>query len=133
MGTRILSFGPYQETIDGVIRLGSAFYIEENSKPVTASLYAVRVPTKDALIDVLDDGVSIFNNRTLTVVDTTTGVNKTGAVVTGAVLPAGTNSEGNAEDFTDEVIEDGSWITCNLLDSGAGSGFTIQIVLSSED
>ena len=126
---RILIFGPYQETVDGVIRLGSAFYIEETCKPTTASVYAVRAPTNDALIDVLDDGVSIFNNRTLTHQNTTTGADLTGTAVTGAVLPAGTNSEEDAEDFLDSDIEAGSWLTCNLLDSGAGSGFTMQVVL----
>lgn len=133
MATRILTFGPHLETVDGVTTLGSAFYIGVDSRAILASLYALRTPTNDALIDVLDDGASIFNNRTLFRIDGTTGVDLTGDVVTGAVLPAGTNSEPNAEDFPDEEIAAGSWLTCRLLESGAGSGFTLQVTLSSID
>jgi len=101
MATRILTFGPYQEVIDGVSRLGSKFYIEEESTPIAIRIYAESAPTNDALIDVFDDGVSIFNNRTVSVTDLTTGEDKTKAVVTAAVLLAGDNSETDEDDFNE--------------------------------
>lgn len=127
---RLLVFH-YHETAGSNTRMGpSAYYMDVEYDKVAVRIYAESAPTVDAKIDIFDDGVSIFNNRTNRALNATTGVDITGAAATEAILPSGQNSEEMAEDFTDAVIEEGSWVYCNLVDSGGGKNFTVQLELS---
>lgn len=113
----------------------SAYYIETEYEKVAVRIYAEVAPIRDAKIDILDDGVSIFSNRTSKAYNITSGADITGATTTEAVLPEGQTSDEVAEDFNETLIEEGSWVYCNLVDAGGGRNFTVQLELHqvSED
>lgn len=133
MGNRILTWH-HEGTIGNETRIGPTYYMERNYTPVAVRIYAATAPTSDAEVDIYDDGTSIFNNRTPLAINRTTGVNETGASATAAVLGAGVNAEENAEDFVDSpIIEEGSWVHCNLKKAGGGKNFTVHLELFSPD
>ena len=134
---RILTFHG-KESLAGSPRLGATYYIEADYTPIAVRIYAKDAPTADAKIDIYDDGVSIFDNRTPRKLDQATGIVTIGTAVTSAILPKDQNSEEYAEDFDDEtmdIIEQGSWVYCNLVDTGNGNNFTVHLELerASED
>ena len=130
---RILTFGPHRETVGGKVRLGSTYYIEADYTKVAVRIYAANAPYKDALIDIFDDGVSIFNNRTVSTHNRITGADTTGAAVTAAILYEGENGEDKEDDFTEGDIAEGSWVHCELVDTGGGDNFTVQFEISPAD
>ena len=132
---RLLIFHHHDTAGNNVRMAPSAYYIDGEYDKVAVRIYAGTAPVRDAEIDIFDDGVSIFSNRTSRTWNITTGVETTGADATEAILPAGENSEELAEDFTNSVIEKGSWLHCNLVDAGGGKDFTVQVELHqvSED
>ena len=130
--TRYLTFHFHGTTGNEARMSPSAYYVESNYTPVAVRIYAETAPTRDAKFDIFDDGVSIFNNRTPYQQNLTTGVVLTGAPVTACVLPIGQNTEESAEDFSASLIEVGSWVYCNILDSGGGKNFTVQLELYSQ-
>ena len=132
MGTQILTFH-HQEPIGNETRIGPTYYIEADYTPVAVRIHAETAPTRDAKVDIFDDGVSIFQNRTPTVINRTTGRDETDAAVTEAVLATGENLEESAEDFSTSLIEEGSLVHCNLVDAGGGRNFTVQLELYSSD
>jgi len=113
----------------------SAYYMDGEYDKVSVRIYAETAPLREAKIDILDDGTSIFTNQSLRRWSKTTGVEETNAADTTVTLMAGENSEESAEDFTPSTIEEGSWVYCNLVDSGGGYNFTVQLELhqTSED
>lgn len=123
---RILTFHS-KDSVGNDSRLGPTYYIEADYEPVAVRIYAETAPLRDAKFDVFDDGVSIFNNRTPKDFELNTGKNITGAVVTATVLSENQNSEEYAEDFTNTPIEEGSWVYCDLVDSGGGKNFTVHL------
>ena len=132
---RLLIFH-YHKTYANEARMApSAYYMDAEYDKVSVRIYAETAPLRDAKFDIFDDGVSIFSNRTNRAVNATTGVDITGAANTNAVLVAGQNSEEIAGDFNDNIIEEGSWVYCNMVDSGGGKNFTVQLELhqTSED
>ncbi len=127
---RLLIFH-YHDTSGNEARMApSAYYMDGEYDKVAVRIYAERAPIRDAKIDIFDDGVSIFSNRVNRAWNQTTGVEITGDATTEAILPSGQNSEDMAEDFTADLIEEGSWVYCNLVDSGDGYNFTVQLELS---
>ncbi len=132
---RLLVFH-YHETSGNEVRMApSAYYMDAEYDKVSVRIYAEDAPTRDAKINIFDDGVSIFSNRTNRAWNRTTGVEITGADAYEAILPANQNSEEIAEDFNEDVIGEGSWVWCNLVDDGGGKNFTVQLELHqvSED
>lgn len=139
MGTRILTFHGANRMGD-VVRLGATYYIEADYTPVAVRIYARDIPiSADAKIDIYDDGVSIFNNRTLSDLDLDTGKVTTGVAVTAAVLGAGLHAEEYAEDFATDIdgeyviIEKGSWVHCTLDNTGGGNNFSVHLELYTGD
>jgi hypothetical protein len=134
MTTRILTFHN-QDTVGNETRIGPTYYIEADYEKVAVRIYAETAPTRDAEIDIFDDGVSIFNSRASTHISLPSGFRTVTSDKTTAVLAGGENSEVDAEDFNDTPIEKGSWIHCNLVDAGGGKNFTVQLELRqvSED
>lgn len=129
---RILTFH-YHDTTVGEKRMLPTYYIEADYTPVAVRIYAETAPsTGDAKIDIYDDGVSIFNNRTPRDYHPTTYKEETGVAVTAAVLGNGLNSEEYAEDFATITIDNGSWVHCNLVDAAAGKNFTVQFELFTD-
>lgn len=132
MGTRYLVFHRTEPLGNEVRMSPSGYYMEHSYTPVAVRIYAEVAPLVDALVDIFDDGVSIFNNRTTRMFNLTTGVNQTGAAVTAVSLSAGTNSEENAEDFATGLIEEGSWVYATLM-CGGGKNFSVQLELYTDD
>lgn len=129
MGTRILIWHQ-KDDINDNSRIGPTYYMEADYTPVAVRIYSEVAPTHELKVDIFDDGVSIFSNRTLLDINATTGVDQSGSAVTAVTLPANTNSEENAEDFTESPrIEEGSWIHCNLVNAGGGRNITVQLEL----
>lgn len=132
---RLLIFHHHDTAGNNVRMAPSAYYIDGEYDKVAVRIYAGTVPVRDAKIDIFDDGVSIFSNRINRAWNLTSGVEITGAAATEAILAAGQTSEDIAEDFTDDLIKEGSWVSCNLVDAGGGRDFTVQLELHqvSED
>ena len=113
---RILVFH-YHEWAGSLTRMApSAYYIEADYEKVAVRIYAEDAPIRDAKIDIFDDGASIFNTHSA------------GTYVT---LAAEQNGEEAAESFNDNLIEEGSWLYCELKDAGGGSNITVQLELKS--
>ena len=131
---RIFIFHLHETSGNQVVMLPS-YFVDAEYEPVAVRIHAVTAPVREAKIDILDDGVSIFNDQGSTSVHRTTGVISIIGSGTAATLAAGENYEDSAEDFLDSTIEVGSIITCNLVDSGSGKHFTVQLELHqvSED
>lgn len=132
---RLLVFHLHETSGNQARMAPSAYYIEADYEPVSIRLYAEVAPTRDAKFDIYDDGVSVFSDRGMESVSKTTGVISTLGAGTYITLPANTNSDEMAEDFNDNTIEVGSWVYCNLIDSGGGKNFTVIFELRplSED
>jgi len=124
---RLLTFHTHETTRDG--RMAPAYYMDAEYAKVAVRIYAEDAPYSDAKFDIFDDGVSIFSNRTNRAVNATSGVDITGDADTNAVLTAGQQSEEMAEDFNDNIIEEGSWVYCSLVNTGGGRNFTVQLEL----
>lgn len=128
MGTRILTF--HRDDGSNVRMYPSGYYIESNYIPTAVRIVAESAPTSEARIDILNDNnVSIFNNRTPYQQDLSSGEVTTGAADTTAILPAGETSEDSEGDFIDGNIEEGTWLHCNLVETGGGRNFTVQLEL----
>lgn len=131
MATRILTFHGLNATSNS---LGATYYIEGDYTPVAVRIYAEKAPQGDTNIDIYDDGVSIFGNRTPLTYSTGRTDDPT---VTAAVLSAGLNSEEHAEDFATDsegtiTIEKGSWVHCTLDGDGANN-ISVQLELYTGD
>jgi len=108
----------------------SAYYMEADYIPVNVRIYAEGAPSRDAKIDIFDDGTSIFENRASTSVNKSTGVVTVQATATEAILMAGETEADLAGNLnTDITIKEGSWVYCNLVDSGGGKNFMVQLEL----
>jgi hypothetical protein len=112
-----------------------AYYVESDCEPIGARIYAGTAPSDDASFDIYNNGVSIFKDRGQESVDKTTGVISTIGSGTSIILSAGENSDEYAEDFNEDVIEGGSWLTCICNKASGGRDITVQIELRqlSED
>jgi len=132
---RLLIFHFHDTSANEARMAPSAYYMDAEYGKVSVRIYAGTAPLRDAKINIYDDGTSIFSNRTSRAVHATTGADITGADAYEAILAAGQSSEEVAEDFNDTVIDEGSWVYCNLVDSGGGRDFTVQLELhqTSED
>jgi len=123
-----------QEAVGNETRIGPTYYIDADYEPVAVRIYAETAGNRDVKIDIFDDGISIFANSSSRTYTSLTEYSL-GTPVTSAVLGAGENGEPDAEDFSGEPIEGGSWVHCNLVDAGGGKNITVQFELHqvSED
>lgn len=129
---RILTFHFHGQS-GNETRMLPAYYMEADYTPVAVRINAEDAPLADAQIDIFDDGVSIFNNRTPLDYHYSTQKAQTKAAVTAAFLSGGVNSDENAEDFRASIIEKGSWVHCNLVTGGGGKNFSVQFELFSAE
>lgn len=111
----------------------SAYYISGECTPVAVRLYAGTAPDEDAEFDILDDGETIFGTSEYTTVHNTTGVITEHSSVGYPTLMAGETSEVTDDNFNDNIIEEESWITCQVRDTGNGRDFTVILELESND
>ena len=124
-----------KEAVGNETRIGPTYYIEADYIKVAVRIYVVTAPTRDAKIDIFDDGVSIFNSRRYDSIDLTSGIRTVFTNETSVILVKGENADEIADDFSTKSIEEGSWVYCNLVDAGGGKDFTVQLELHqvSED
>ena len=131
---RFLTFHTHG-TSNNEVQMSPAYYLDGDYAPIAVRIYAEDAPTRNAKVDIYDDGVSIFNNN---VADSksTTGVVTVPDAETDAVLASGENSDELSDDFNDTPMAKESWITCKLVDAGSGGNFTVQLeieLISDED
>ncbi len=131
MSSRILIWHLHKHQSTGT-RIGATYYIEADYTPVAVRIYAETAPKEDAEFNIYDDGVSIFSDRSVNLVNQTTGVVTVRSAKTTAVLPKGDNSEEDAEEFGSSIIDEGSWVHCNVIEDGGGENFTVQLELESQ-
>lgn len=117
-------------------RMDGAYYMEAEYSPIAVRINAEVAPSlADAEFDIFDDGASIFNDRGSEIIHLTTGARTFVGSSTSILLIKGETEEVAAEDFNNNIIEEGSWITCNLIQGGKGKNFTVHLELEkvSED
>ncbi|KKN15675.1 hypothetical protein LCGC14_0983620 [marine sediment metagenome] len=101
-------------------RIGPVFYMDADYEPVAVRIYAVGAPRLgDTLVDIFDDGVSIFADRGTAAGDTRTV----------AALANGENFEEIAEDFSVEDIAKGSLVHCEIVDAGDCRDLSVHLEL----
>ncbi len=108
----------------------SVYYLDMDCEPIAVRLYAENAPdVEDAEFNIYNDGTTIFADRASHTYYKTGGIETYASAVTNISLTKGENDEVLAGDFKDEVIEAGSWISCNLIKDGGGKNFTVQLDL----
>ena len=130
MADRVLTF--HRESGAGAGRMGPAYFIEADYTPTTVRIHSEETPTVGAAeFDIFDDGVSIFDNRAsiIKALPSRRGPTTSQGTSTTVVLSEGDSVEEMAEDFNDNVIERGSWVTCELFKSGNGRNYTVLLEL----
>jgi len=114
----------------------SAYYVDADCTPIAVRVYAQVAPdVEDAEFNIYDDGVTIFSDRASHTYYPRGGVQTYASPVTNIGLTKGENDEVLADDFKDNTIDSGSWLSCNLIKDGGGTNFTVQLDLEvvSED
>jgi hypothetical protein len=112
-----------------------AYYMETDYQPSAVRIYAEKAPAAgDCQVDIFDDGVSIFNDTaTVRPYFSSTVRYSKDAASTYVILPQGDNAEVDAEDFTGNPIEAGSWVTCVLGTTGGAENVTVHLELTRMD
>ena len=136
MSKRVLTWNALKS--DGnLYSIGATYYIEADYEPVAVRIYAEVAPdVEDAEFNIYDDGTTIFGDRSSSTYYPMGGIEIQATPVTTILLMKGENNEVIAEDFkAGLLIEEGSWISCNLIKDGGGKNFTVHLELSkvSED
>lgn len=90
-----------------------AYYAEQDYSPVNIRLYAKDAPGAECKVDIRDDGVSILSDY--------------------AMLGGQQTLEELAGNFphNNSTIEEGSVITCHIIDPGGAGGLSIQFEMES--
>jgi hypothetical protein len=120
---------------DGMIL--PAGYIESDYVPTAVRIHADKAPDyADAMFDILDDGVSIFDTHGLNRPATPTMGNATTypdypsyPIDTSIALVKDETDDELADNFNHTEIEKGSWITCKINSDGGGRNFTVILEL----
>ena len=90
-----------------------AFYAESAYTPAYIRLHSKNAPGVTCQVDIRDDGVSILN--------------------TYAELAGEETLEMMAGDFKDTTIEEGSVITCHIINTGGVGNLSIQFEMETQD
>jgi len=128
----ILTF--YEKDIVGNdTRIGSAYYMEADCEPIAVRIDAEHAPVNgDLEIDIFVDGVSIFPDHAASYQQAYDKVGPTvihDTVTTTVALTIDQNqSELVGNDFDTAVLEEGSWVTCKVMESGSARNITVQLV-----
>jgi len=128
---RLLVFHQHGHVPNNTRLSPSAYYIEADYTKVAVRIYAGTAPDTDAKFDIFDDGVSIFAEQGSESLNKVTGVIST--IGSGTSITLRQNSEEAAEVFNDNLIEEGSWVHCEVVDTGAGKDFTVILELEPDE
>lgn len=88
-----------------------AYYMEQGYSPENIRLYSKAAPGKACKVDIRADGVSILEHY--------------------AQLSGQQNLEELAGNFTGADIEEGSVITCHIVDTGGMATLSVQLEMES--
>jgi hypothetical protein len=111
-----------------------AFYADEDYEKVAVRIYAEVAPNAgDFEVDIFDDGVSIFSNRAATFNDTNKNDSYSDPADTKVAMHKGDTAEVDAENFTSDLIDEGSWLTCVVYGTGGAKNVTIHLELNRFD
>jgi len=130
---RLLVFHLHGHAGNGTRLSPSAYYLEADYSKVAVRIYAETAPDTDAKFDIFTDGVSIFTEDTGQTLNKTTGEISSWSLGSTVILPAGSNSEEDAENFNDNELTAGSWIYCEAADTGNGRDFTVILELEPSE
>lgn len=90
-----------------------AYYAEQGYSPENLRLYSIAAPGKACKVDIRANGVSILENY--------------------AELSGQQNLEEMAGNFKDGGIDEGSVITCHIIDTGGMATLSIQLELEASE
>jgi hypothetical protein len=111
-----------------------AFYADDDYEKVAVRIHADGAPTGgDFELDIFDDGVSIFSNHATTYVDTADSDSYSDPANTKVAMHKGDTAEPDAENFTSDLIDEGSWITCVVYATGGAKNVTVHLELNKFD
>ncbi len=107
-----------------------AYYMEGDYEKVAVRIHAEDAPVdEDAQFEIYADGESIMNDHLYNYDDYIANT----ATYTGETmihLPVDDTEDTMAEDFSNDNIEAGTWVTCAFLKDGGGKNFTIILELN---
>jgi hypothetical protein len=129
MAKRILTWS-FARFPEGGILL-PAYYMDADYEPVEVRIYADSVPKVNAAkFDILNDGVSIFNDKTEVANSTELFYQMHHVPDTTVELAATQSSDTMVEDFKNGVmLDEGTWVTCKVTDDSGARNVTIQLEL----
>lgn len=132
---RILTW--HEKDVVGSSRIGPTYYMEKAYQPVAVRLHAEKSsPDGNLEVDIFDDGVSIFSNRSASHLSSSTTVGPTvtyDTPVTTISLSKDQNEEELAERFTGDNIDEGSWVHCEVVNLRGGKNVSVHLELESLD
>lgn len=91
----------------------TAYYAEQGYSPENIRLYSSAAPGRTCKVDIRDDGVSILSHY--------------------AELSGQETLEDLAGVFSSTGIDEGSVITCHIIDAGGASNLSIQLELEPSE
>jgi len=129
MADRILTW--YTATWNpGAAQTGPAYFLEAAYEPVAVRVHAGVAPrTEDLKFDIFADGASILADHTSKQYVLATGIEIPTTPDTTASLSAGESSDAMAENFSTDLIEAGTWVTCRVSCNGEAQDITVQLEL----
>ena len=132
---RILTWNALDFT-GNLLSIGATYYIDADYEPVAVRIYCEQAPDyEDAEFNIYDDGETIFADRSSPTIEATSGGHQsfdasTTDASTNLTLAEGENESVDAEDFKEGLlIEEGSWVSCNLIKDGGGKNFSVHLEL----
>jgi len=133
MAARILTWYLDEVTGDGTNQ-GPAYCMDTGyALPAKVRIHAQRVPKgQDLIIDIKEDGTSIFGTYTSKLDATPVGRVTTDSYR--ASLVDGSTSEENAENFAPNKtrLQQYSWITLDVIQSGGAKKISVQLELDRD-
>lgn len=128
MADRILTWNFHRRTGNDEQNV-PAYFMESDYEPTGLRIHAGTAPSlEDAEFDILDDGASIFVDRGVGLLDSTSGQTEFVSQTT-VQLGKGETEEQDADEFNNTPIAAGSWLTLDVVKDGAGRNFTVQLEL----
>ncbi len=129
MANLILTWSAYKDHGNRRAMAPSAYYMDTDYVPIAVRLYAEFTPEiEDAEFNIYDDGVTLLTDRATKKFRVLTGRFEADPEVNVAIS-VGENTEVSTGDLKDTIIEEGSWVSCNIIKDGGGRNFTVQLEL----
>lgn len=134
---RVLTFHE-KDIVGSGSRIGATYYMNTDCEPIAVRIHAERAaPNGDIEVDIFDDGVSIFSNTAADYEQPSTSI---GATITSdtpktsvALAKDENASELVANEFGTDIIENGSWVHCEITKLNGAKNITVHLELNELD